>query len=334
VTEPVDTAPFGPGSISLRLYPHNDLDAPAIVDELRVQAALAVAHGFDGVMTSEHHGGFHGYLPNPLQAAGFCLDAMPSGWAAPAPLLLPLRPPALVAEEVAWLAARFPGRVGLGVASGALRGDFEVMGLTMERLSERFGAALEIVAGMLSGRAPGGLAGDAAIDACAQHPVPMVSAAMGFTAVRRAAANGVGLLFDSLSTPERCRELTDAYRAAGGRGSCVLIRRAWLGAPPRERLDDQVDVYRSYTPAAAQAAWGADELVDADDAAAVADGLRDAVERAGCDALNLRVHVPGVDPDEVRVQIEGLGATVLPLLRSAVSWSGPSERRDRRGSTP
>src|SRR5437870_11136035 len=111
---------FAPGSISFRAYPHAGLDAPAIVVELRVQAALACTHGFDGVMTSEHHGGFHGYLPNPLQAAGWCLEAMNAGWAAPAPLLLPLRPPALVAEEIAWLAARFPGRVGLGVASGAL----------------------------------------------------------------------------------------------------------------------------------------------------------------------------------------------------------------------
>jgi len=114
------TAPFAAGSISLRLYPHNDLPATKIVEEITTQAALAVTHGFDGVMTSEHHGGFHGYMPNPLQMVGFCLEEMPHGWAAPAPLLLPLRPPALVAEEIAWLAARFPGRVGVGVASGAL----------------------------------------------------------------------------------------------------------------------------------------------------------------------------------------------------------------------
>ncbi len=47
---------------------------------------------------------------------------------------------------------------------------------------------------------------------------------MGFTAVRRAAALGAGVLSDSMSTPERCRELTDAYRAAAGSGTCVLIR--------------------------------------------------------------------------------------------------------------
>ena len=79
----VDCAPFAPGSVSLRLYPHLDLAAPLIVHELRAQAALAAESGFDGVMTSEHHGGFAGYLPNPLQAAGFALDAMMTGWASP-----------------------------------------------------------------------------------------------------------------------------------------------------------------------------------------------------------------------------------------------------------
>ena len=100
MTTPIATAPFAPGSISLRLYPHlnGELDAPGIVAELTGQAALAAASGFDGVMTSEHHGGFAGYLPNPLQAAGWCLEEMATGWAAPCPLLLPLRPAALVAE--------------------------------------------------------------------------------------------------------------------------------------------------------------------------------------------------------------------------------------------
>src|SRR5439155_22954328 len=103
---PAMSAPFAPGSVSLRIYPHNDLAAGEIVDELCGQARLAAERGFDGVMTAEHHGGFAGYLPNPTQTAGWMLDAMPTGWAAPCPLLLPLRPPAMVAEEIAWLAAR------------------------------------------------------------------------------------------------------------------------------------------------------------------------------------------------------------------------------------
>jgi alkanesulfonate monooxygenase SsuD/methylene tetrahydromethanopterin reductase-like flavin-dependent oxidoreductase (luciferase family) len=307
--------PFARGSVSLRLYPHLDLPASGIVDELRTQAALAAANGFDGVMTSEHHGGFAGYLPNPLQVAGWCLEDMTAGWAAPCPLLLPLRPAALVAEEVAWLAARFPGRVGVGVASGALEHDFDVMHVPMDGLTARFADALAELAGMLDGTAPLGLVGDPAIAACAVHPIPVLSAAMGFTAVRRAAALGAGLLFDSLSTPERCRQLTDAYRAAGGTGSCVLIRRAWVGDPPRERVDDQVDVYRGYSSTSAMQHWGTDELVVAPDGATVAKALLDVVERAGADALNLRVHVPGVAPGDAREQIERLGQEVLGRIR-------------------
>jgi alkanesulfonate monooxygenase SsuD/methylene tetrahydromethanopterin reductase-like flavin-dependent oxidoreductase (luciferase family) len=312
------TEAFAAGSVSLRLYPHNDLSAPELVDELLAQAALGAAHGFDGVMTSEHHAGFHGYLPNPLQAAGWCLEAMPHGWAAPAPLLLPLRPAALVAEEIAWLAARFPGRVGLGVASGALGSDFEVMGLEMRGLATTFAASLDRVVGLLDGRIPD-LADDPAIAEASRRPVPIVSAAMGFTAVRRAASLGVGVLFDSLSTPERCRALVDAYRGAGGTASCVLIRRAWLGPPPQGRLDAQLDVYRSYTPASAQAKWGADEVVASSDPAEVVDGLVEVASRAGADALNLRVHVPGVTPAEAREQIEALGDEVVGALRARLA---------------
>src|SRR5205807_8791427 len=107
--------------------------------------------------------------------------------AAPCPLLLTLRPAAMVAEEIAWLAARFPGRVGLGVAAGALRDDFDIMGVAMDGLTARFAAGLETVAAMLGGRDGGPIAGDPAIGRCVDHPVPVLSAAMGFTAVRRAA---------------------------------------------------------------------------------------------------------------------------------------------------
>jgi alkanesulfonate monooxygenase SsuD/methylene tetrahydromethanopterin reductase-like flavin-dependent oxidoreductase (luciferase family) len=312
-------APFAPGSVSLRLYPHNDLPAPMIVEELCAQAALGAEGGFDGVMTSEHHGGFAGYLPNPLQAAGWCLEAMPNGWAAPCPLLLSLRPPALVAEEAAWLAARFPGRVGIGVAAGALQDDFEIMAMSMDDRAVRFANGLEELVGALDGSDPRGLADDPAIKACAEHPVPVVSAAMSLTAVRRAARHGVGILFDSLSTPERCRELADAYRAAGGSGPCVLIRRAWVGEPPREGVARQLDVYRGYAPVASQAHWEGEQLVASMSAGDVADGLAGVARRAGADAVNVRVHVPGVTPEAAREQIDQLGADVVPALREELA---------------
>lgn len=311
-----DPSPFAAGSISLRLYPHNELAAPTIVDELRGQARLAAEHGFDGVMTSEHHGGFAGYLPNPLQVAGWLLESMPAGWAAPCPLLLPLRPAALVAEEIAWLAARFPGRVGIGVAAGALQDDFEVMGVPMDDLATQFASGLELLTGALAGRAGGVLATDRALQACAEHPVPVVSAAMGFTAVRRAARMGAGLLFDSLTAPARCGTLVDAYHDAGGNGPCILIRRAWIGAPPREAVEQQLDVYRSYSAESAMSHWQGDQLAAGDDPDAVARHLAAAAHEAHADALNLRIHVPGVSPAAARAQIAALADSVLPKLRA------------------
>ncbi len=297
------SVPFAPGTVSFRSYPNQGLDPAETIAELRVQAVLASEHGFDGVMTSEHHGGFAGYMPNPLQLAGFLLEAMPHGWAAPCPLLLPLRSPALVAEETAWLAARFPHRVGLGLAAGALAVDFEIAGVTMDGLTERFAAGLELIAAALRGEATGPLAADAALVRCREHAVPVLSAAASVTAARRAARVGTGLLFDSLVTPERCPELVDAYRDAGGSGSCVLVRRAWIGDPPRADVDRQIDVYRGYAPANASTHWGADEMVVAPDASEVARGLLDALARSGADALNLRVHVPGVTTAAGREQI-------------------------------
>jgi alkanesulfonate monooxygenase SsuD/methylene tetrahydromethanopterin reductase-like flavin-dependent oxidoreductase (luciferase family) len=314
------TRPLAPGSISLRLYPHLDRPPAAIVEELRSQAALAATSGWDGVMTSEHHGGFYGYLPNPLQLAGWLLEAMPTGWAAACPILLPLRPTAIVAEEVAWLDARFPGRVGLGVAAGGLPADFELLDVPHDDLTKRFAAGLEQVTRLLAGDDGGkGLLGDPALAARKDDPITVVSAATSVTACTRAARLGVGLILDSLTAPERGRQMVDAYREAGGTGAVILIRRAWLGEPPKEQLDAQVDVYKGYALSSAQAHWGEDELVAVPDADAVAGELLAALEAVGGDALNIRVTVPGVGPDQVREQIVGLGEQVLPLVRKGMA---------------
>jgi alkanesulfonate monooxygenase SsuD/methylene tetrahydromethanopterin reductase-like flavin-dependent oxidoreductase (luciferase family) len=322
--------PLSARSISLRIYPHSGLEAETAVQEMCGQARLASEAGFDGVMTSEHHGGFAGYIPNPLQAAGWLLDAMPAGWAAPCPLLLPLRPPALVAEEVAWLAARYPDRVGVGLAAGSLVDDFEIMGLTKENLTQRFADGLAHVSGVLGGHRPGRLAADPAVARCATHPVPVVSAAMSMAAVRRAAPLGVGLLFDSLSPPERVRTLVEGYRGAGGDRACILIRRVWLGSPPRAEMAKQVDVYRTYADAGAQAHWKADELVSDEDPSVLAADLLDAMTRAGADACNLRVHAPGITPQQIRTQIEALAAVVARLRDLLLDAADQARQRNGR----
>ena len=302
-------APFAPGSVSLRLYPHNDLPAEHIVQTMREQAALAVEAGFDGVMTSEHHGGFGGYLPNPLQMAGWLLEAMPRGWAAPCPLLLPLRPWALVAEEIAWLDARFPGRVGLGVAAGSLDADFAIMDTNKDDLVRRFADGLTRVTAALSGRDPGPLGGDPAVARCKDHPIPVVSAAMSRTACRRAAAAGAGLIFAGTSSNEHCREMSDFYRAEGGSAPVILVRRVWLGQGGQARHEKQVDLYRSYTSGAQQSKWGSEQQIEGSPAE-IAERLLADMAATGADALNLRVHVPGVTPEEAGDHIAGLREVV------------------------
>ena len=310
---PEQPAPFARGSVSLRLYPHNELDATDIVGELCDQAGIALQGGFDGVMTSEHHGGFAGYMAQPLQMVTFVLDEHPSGWAAPCPLLLPLRPTVLVAEEVAWLQARHPGRVGVGVAAGALPLDFEVAGMDPADAVPVFKAELHRLVAMLRGEELGQVAAAPALRACRDRPVAVLSAAVSAAAATRAARCGAGLLLEGMSSVERLARVTEAYDAAGGTGAKVLIRRVWLGELPTDLVSRQRAVYDGYS--GATASFGDDQTVAAADPGAIVDRLVDLVAATGVDALNLRVHLPGMAPAAVREQIDALGRDVVGRLK-------------------
>jgi alkanesulfonate monooxygenase SsuD/methylene tetrahydromethanopterin reductase-like flavin-dependent oxidoreductase (luciferase family) len=311
--------PFAPGSVSIRLYPHNDLSAEAVVAEVCRQAGTAFENGFDGVMTSEHHGGFAGYMAQPLQMASFVLAEHVAGWAAAAPLLLPLRATALVAEEVAWLQARYPGRVGLGVAAGALPLDFEVAGVDLADSVGIFKSELPRLVTMLQGNGLGQLEEDPALLACRQNPVPVLSAAVSVAAATRAARCGAGILMEGMSPPSRLAGLTRAFQEADGRGSKVLIRRVWLGRPRSELIEAQRAVYESYATGART--FGEDQTIGTDDPDEMVARLAAVMGEVGADALNLRVQLPGMPPEHVREQIERIGATVVAPLKRL--WPAP-----------
>jgi alkanesulfonate monooxygenase SsuD/methylene tetrahydromethanopterin reductase-like flavin-dependent oxidoreductase (luciferase family) len=305
--------PFGRGSVSLRLYPHNELNADAVVGEVSTQACLALNSGFDGIMTSEHHGGFAGYMAQPLQMASFVLEDNPVGWAAAAPLLLPLRPTALVAEEVAWLQARHRGRVGLGVAAGALPLDFDMAGVDQNAAVEIFKSELPRLVAMLRGDDLGDLEGDPALLACRRDPVPVLSAAVSVAAAVRAARCGAGILMEGMSTPARLARLTAAFAGAGGTGPAVLIRRVWLGRVPTRLVARQRAVYESY--AGRGRTFDEDQTIAADEPAEMVERLATTMGEVGADALNLRVQLPGMAPEEVREQIARIGTTVVGPLQ-------------------
>ncbi|HXZ61288.1 MAG TPA: LLM class flavin-dependent oxidoreductase [Acidimicrobiales bacterium] len=306
--------PLAKGSISLRVYP-NDLAPAAVVRDLQEQARLAEASGFDGCMTSEHHGGFPNYLPNPLLAATWLLEATEGIWAAPCPLVLPLRPVTQVIEDVAWAYHRFPGRVGVGVAAGALPVDFELAVVPFDEMFPRYRAALSTLAAAFQGRAEGPLAAEPAVAALAGGEVPVAAAVQADKTVRRAAELGVGVIFDSIQSVARTRQLAEAYVDAGGTGPRILIRRCWVGERPTANAAAQMARYRTYAPARAQAQWGADELIAGADGREVAERLGDVLARSGCDTLNIRVFLAGVPPEAVHEQVRALGEQTLPVLR-------------------
>ena len=312
-------APLAPGSISLRVYPL-DLSPPAVVANLQQQARAAEQAGFDGCMTSEHHGGFANYLPNPLLAASWLLEATHQIWAAPCPLVLPVRAASQVAEDLAWLHHRFPGRLGAGVCPGALPVDFELAGVPFAERYRRYRSGLVELTNALSGRAPAPLGSDPGVAALRPADVPLVAATQVERSVERAAGLGLGVLFDSLQSLERSRELSNAYRNAGGTGSCILIRRVWIGPPPTENLAQQMSRYRGAAPAQVTATWSADGgLIAGDTGTEVAERVHAAMVRSGCDAVNLRVFLAGLAAEQVADQIARHGEETIPRLRQLLA---------------
>ena len=304
----------------MRIYPH-DLPVRGQIDEARLQARLAVEAGFDGVMIAEHHCGFPGYFPNPHQIGGFLLAAMPHGWMASAPMLLPMLPYAMFAEYLAWLSAAYPGRVGGGFASGAFADDFSIVGVPFDEISARFKDSLPKVVAALRGHDPTVLAGDRALQACATDPVPVVAAAQSLPAVRRAAGLGIGILYDSLQTNEHSRKLSDAYDAAGGDAAKILIRRVWIGDPPEENAAAQMQAFRAVATDRVAKNWGdADQLVTGHDGIEAAERLAEVLRESHVNAVNIRVHLKGLSAAQVRGQIDRHGAEFLPHLRSI--WQG------------
>ncbi|HEY5697370.1 MAG TPA: hypothetical protein VIT01_07675, partial [Acidimicrobiales bacterium] len=185
-----------------------------------------------------------------------------------------------------------------------------------DEMMPRFRAALPRLVAMLRGADLGPLHGDLALQSCAANPITVISTALSPPAVRRAASVGAGIVYDGASPVERLGELSAIYDEARGSGPKVLIRRVWLGDPPREAFDRQQDLYRSYASAAAQQHWRDHGFLCRDDPAELAADLTAAMTAAGATCLNLRVHVPGITPEMAREQVTRLGTDVLPRLSS------------------
>jgi len=303
------------------------------VEALVAQARAAEASGFDGVTLSEHHQGFPGYFPTPTLLAGHLLARTDRIWSAPCPTILPLRSTVAVVEQLAWLAACHPGRVGAGFVPGYQPADFDLLGADFDRRRGEFAHALPEVVAALAGSPDGPLAADPAVRALAGRPVPVVSGVGGVGTARLAARAGAGLLVTSLTPVARARALFAAHRAEGGTGPRVLVRRAWLGPLPAS-AGEQLAAYRRADPDGTIVAGEADEVVIAGTGPDVADQLVSEIQEAEADAVNLRLYVPDADPRTLEAQVGGVGAEVLPVVRRRLGWTLHNRGRHQPSARP
>jgi alkanesulfonate monooxygenase SsuD/methylene tetrahydromethanopterin reductase-like flavin-dependent oxidoreductase (luciferase family) len=310
--------PLSNGSVALGMH-LADGDPARAVDSLRHQAQTAERAGFDGVAMSEHHGGFPAYLPLPAQVIGTLLAATETIWGAPCPTVLPLRQSEFVVEELAWLNAAFPGRVGAAFVSGYQARDFELLGVDFERRRSIFADMLPGVVDGLRGRATGLLAQDPAVAALAEHPLNVLLGVGGPKGAALAASVDAGLIITSLDNPETARRTMEAYEAAGGTGTRVLIRRAWLGKAPS--FEAQMAAYRAADSAANLPSVAPDAVVASGSADEVMTRLVAECQALGATALNVRIFSADEDEGAHLEQIAAFGAEVLPGLRKALGWA-------------
>lgn len=307
--------PFATGSIFTVLNLQHELGPVEAVKKVREQARRAIDLGFDGVALSEHHSGFAGYLPQPLQMAGLLLAELSQGWAAPLPLVLPLRSLAGLVEEVAWLHAAYPGRVAIGCAAGYAKGDFDAYGVSFEGRLARFRELFEQLALALGGTAaPATLGQDPAVGQLAGN-VPLVMCSRGLQAVRLAARVGAGVAPTQLSEAGY-RDLFAEYMAAGGRGPRIVQRWVFLGDPPQAEIEA---LNRGYDTAPGDHRWqDTDSAIvpfSEHDPATLADRILRWMEASHGTVLCIRFHIGALRAEVVDEQLERFGTQVIPLLR-------------------
>lgn len=313
--------PFGAGSVSIGLHPDSGLAADQQIETLMDHAVRAERAGFDGITVSEHHNGFPGYLPQPLLVSSWILEATSSVWSGPAPTILSVRRARLVAEELAWTASRFPGRLGAVLARGYARSDFEHLDVPFDDRATRFPgelAALAAVMGVGRGAAP---TDDAALNDWPRFGGALLVAANSVGGVTRAADLGYGVMFPGGEEPVRLGRLSRRYRQRGGSGPVVWTRSIWVGEPPASAVDELARRYRAAAAPGMRQSSGFRVGLLAGPADHVAAALQEEWRLVAADGVNLRVHLPGVPAGEIGAMIDRVGREVLPAVRENPIWA-------------
>ena len=114
------------------------------------QARLADELGFDYVVLAEHHFSSYGFNPNPLLLVPAIAAQTSHIRIATAVVVLPLRDPLQVAEDIAMLDVLTNGRIEIGFGTGYQQYEFERFRVPLSENRAIFEEALEVVTKALS----------------------------------------------------------------------------------------------------------------------------------------------------------------------------------------
>jgi alkanesulfonate monooxygenase SsuD/methylene tetrahydromethanopterin reductase-like flavin-dependent oxidoreductase (luciferase family) len=109
------------------------------------QVEWADRHGFDRVHLHEHHFSEDGYLPSPLLAAAAIAGRTSRIRISLNLIVLPLKHPVEVAEQIALLDCLSDGRLDVVLGAGYRRAEYEAYGIPMRQRPGRMDEAIEIL---------------------------------------------------------------------------------------------------------------------------------------------------------------------------------------------
>ena len=114
------------------------------------QVRLADDLGFDYVVAAEHHFSSYGFLPNPLMLISTLAQHTKRVRFSTAVVVLPLRNPIQIAEEIAMLDHLTNGRLEVGFGTGYQEYEFQRFQQSLEENRLKFEECLDIIGSALS----------------------------------------------------------------------------------------------------------------------------------------------------------------------------------------
>lgn len=126
------------------------LPSQVIYDQAMEQGVLADQLGFDYIVAAEHHFSSYGFLPNPFLLIPVLAERTKQIRFSTAVVVVPLRHPLQLAEDIAMLDIVTKGRVEVGFGTGYQQYEFQRFGVNLAENRAMFEEGLELITTLLS----------------------------------------------------------------------------------------------------------------------------------------------------------------------------------------